>query len=388
MGDQKILIVSRTFFPKEGGIEEYVFNRALQDPDQVMVLAAAYPGDEEFDAQQDFPVYRWFSPGVLYRNKVGSLFRQILNIILSFVVTVRLYFTHRYEAIEWAHGYDFISLLIITYLLPVKCSMYLHGNDLLCPLKNLAFRYFFQLTLQRLDSIVCNSSFTRDYLQKHFFVDTPIFVINPTVRPQKFGIQCAEDINKDSRSKTRQQYGIPEEALVILSVGRLVPRKGFERIIAVLPQLLKAGVDVHYLICGRGAMENELRFRTQELEVQNRVHFAGYVSDQELGDYYLCCDIFAMITFFDAKDASIEGFGIVYREASFFGKPVIAARVGGVLDAIQHEENGLLVNPDCPEEIIKAFLRLCRDSQLRKQLGVMGQKLAQQRPNYAVLYGS
>jgi len=55
------------------------------------------------------------------------------------------------------------------------------------------------------------------------------------------------------------------------------------------------------------------------------VHFAGYVSNEDLGDYYMACDFFAMFTFFDTEYNSIEGFGIVYLEAGYFGKPVIAS---------------------------------------------------------------
>lgn len=380
----KTLVISRTFFPKEGGIEEYVYNRCLQDPQQLIVLASSYPGDKAFDQKQTFTVYRWFLPTI--PGKLGSLVKQILNIIGSFFMAIRLYFRYRYDYIEWGHGYDFPALLLLTYLLPVKCFVYLHGDDLLCPLKNPVFRFLFSLTLKRLSGIVCNSSFTCDYLKANFNINTPTYIINPTVRAQKFGIQTPEDIHPEVRSQVLQKYGIPETSIVILSVGRLVPRKGFDRIIQTLPQLLAEGLDVHYLIAGRGAMESEMRVLSQSLGIEKRVHFAGYVPDAELAQYYLACDIFAMITFFDTQQASIEGFGIVYREAGFFGKPVIAARIGGVVDAVHHEENGLLVDSDSPDEIVNAFGRLCQDSQLRATLGEKGRELAKEETPHSSIY--
>jgi phosphatidylinositol alpha-1,6-mannosyltransferase len=69
---------------------------------------------------------------------------------------------------------------------------------------------------------------------------------------------------------------------------------------------------------------------------------------------------------------SIEGFGIVYLEAGYFGKPVIASRVGGVEDAVRHGESGLLVDPNSADDIFKNLYRLCTEQQLREQLGQRG----------------
>ncbi len=382
-----ILVISRTFLPKEGGIEEYTYNRCLQDSQRVIALTSSYPGNANFDQKQPFPIYRWYLPQFLKTGILSSFSKQIFHLIGSFVLAIQLYFRYHYRYIEWLHGYDFPSLLLLTYLLPVKCFIYLHGNDLLCPLKNPLFKALFYLTLQRVEGIVCNSSFTCDYLKQHFNITTSTYVINPTIRPEKFGIKSFTDLNpKEFRSQMRQKYDIPETAIVILSVGRLVPRKGFDRIIETLPTLLCENLDVHYIICGRGVMEPELKSLAINLGLQKRVHLAGYVPDRELAKYYLGCDIFAMITYFDTTDRSIEGFGIVYREAGFFGKAVIAARVGGVIDAVNNQENGLLVDPNSQEELINALTLLCKNPQLREKLGQKGQELAQQQILHNSIY--
>jgi phosphatidylinositol alpha-1,6-mannosyltransferase len=381
-----ILIISRTFLPKEGGIEEYVYNRCLQAPDRVVILAASCPGDEAFDREQPFPVHRWPVPAFAGAGKLGSILKQVFNMAWSLVLGIRLYFRYRYRYIEWAHGYDFPALLLLTYLLPVHSFIYLHGNDLLCPLRNPLLRSVFEWTLRRTQGIVCNSSFTRDYLKTHFQVDTPAHVINPTVRPEKFGVGGKREQAHNLRSQVRLAHSIPDTATVILSVGRLVQRKGFDRVIENLPLLLAEGLDVHYLVCGRGPMESELKSLTSRLGVEKRVHFAGYVPDEELAGYYAACDLFAMLTFFDAKAASIEGFGIVYLEAGYFGKPVIASRVGGVVDAVHHEESGILVDPNSVQEISQALHRLCADQQLRERLGRKGQELANRKTLHESLY--
>ena len=369
------LVVSRTFFPKTGGIEEYVYNRCLQEPSKVIILASGCQGDFAFDFKQPFITHRWSMPEWMFRGIIGSLLKQLLNMFWSFVLPIQLYFRYRYSNLEWGHGYDFPSLLLLTYLLPVKFVVYLHGNDVLCPIRNPLLRSWFAFTLNRTDKIVCNSSFTRDFLKANFSVQTPIQVVNPKVRPEKFGLTSLPSNLDSLRSQIRQKYYIPETAIVILTVGRLVRRKGFDRVIKYLPNLISEGIDVHYLICGKGKIDSELKDLAIQLGVDEKVHFAGFVPDRELANYYAACDIFAMLTFLETNEQSIEGFGIVYLEAGYFGKPVIASNVGGVTDAVKHLETGILVDPDAEEEILLVLRELCIDEKLRKRLGNQGKNM-------------
>jgi glycosyltransferase involved in cell wall biosynthesis len=122
--------------------------------------------------------------------------------------------------------------------------------------------------------------------------------------------------------------------------------------------------------------------------VEGRVHFAGYVPDRELAGYYAACDIFAMLSLSDTKASHPTGLGIVYIEAGYFSKPVIASRLGGVIDTVRHEENGILVNPNSGYEVFQAFKRLCQDRKLREQLGSKGKQLANRKTLHRSLYTS
>ena len=382
-----ILVVSRTFFPKEGGIEEYVYNRCLQNPQKTILLTATFEGYQDFDKNQEFRVHRWYLPKIPRLFGFGAIIKQVLNMFWSFVFAIKLYFRYRYRYIEWGHGYDFPAILLLSYLLPVKFFIYLHGNDILCPLRNPILKKLFELTLQRSYGLVCNSSFTRDFIKLKFNFNTPTYIINPIVRADKFSDNAKnQQYLENSRLNIRKKYNISENAIVILSVGRLVKRKGFGTVIDNLNQLLNHDLDVHYIICGRGQIQSELEQKASQLKLTERVHFAGFVPDADLADYYAASDIFAMLTFYDAQSASIEGFGIVYAEAGYFGKPVIASRIGGVEDAVHHEENGLLVSPDSPEEISQALTRLCKDKQLREKLGNKGIELAKRKTLHSVIY--
>jgi glycosyltransferase involved in cell wall biosynthesis len=381
-----ILVISRIFLPKEAVIGEYIYNRCLQDPERVIVLAAGCSGDKVFDQSQQFPVYRWAYPKYWCSGFVGGILKSLLNMVWSFVLAIKLYFRYHYRYIEWGHGYEFPSLLLLSYFLPIRFFIYLHGNDILCALRNPVLRSLFKLTLHRAEGIVCNSSYTQDYLRTAFRLDTPTHVINPAVRPEKFGNATSPASLDDLRASMRQAYNIPETAIVILSVGSLVKHKSFDRVIENIPLLLTIGLDVHYILCGEGPCESQLQSLANRLRVDKRVHFAGHIPNRELAGYYAACDIFAMLSLLDTKANNIEGFGIVYLEASYFGKPVIASRLGGVLDVVQHEENGILVNPNSGYEVFQAFNRLCQDQQLREQLGRKGKELAKRKTAYKCLY--
>ncbi|MBX2862943.1 MAG: glycosyltransferase family 4 protein [Leptolyngbyaceae cyanobacterium MAG.088] len=381
-----ILIVTRTFLPNAGGIEEYAYNRCLQDPSRVIVLTSQCAGHEKFDQAQPFPIHRWPVPSFLEYGALGSILKQFVYMFWLGLLCIRLFSLYRYKHIEWCHGYDFPILLFVRYVLPIRYFIYLHGNDLLCALKNPVFKIFFTYTLNISNGIVCNSSFTKDILQKGCNVYSPIYTINPTIRPSKFGLKEHLSCPTSHPNHVRELYNISSQAIVILTVGRLVRRKGFNHIIESLPSLLGEGIDVHYLICGKGKIEPELRNLVSRLRLEDRVHFAGYIPDDKLASYYTACDLFAMLTFFDDQASSIEGFGIVYLEAGYFCKPVLAARVGGVVDAVFHEENGVLINSDSDEEILDALYKLCKDEDLRHQLGKKGQELACRKTLHRILY--
>ncbi|MFB2771474.1 glycosyltransferase family 4 protein [Pelatocladus sp. BLCC-F211] len=380
-----ILVVCRTFLPREGGIEEYIYNRCLQDTDRVILLTASCAGDQAFDKSQVFPVYRWHIPQSWRDGLSKNILKPTLNIIWSAVFAIKLYFRYHYRYIEWGHGYDFISLLFLSYLLPIRFFIYLHGNDILYTLRNPIMRSLFALTLKRAEGIVCNSGWTRDLLTTHFQINTPTHVIHPVVRRKKFGVASPTAI-EELRLRVRNNHDIPENAVVILSVGYLQQYKGFDLVIDNLPLLLTFGLEVHYILCGQGPFEAKLQSQVRRLRLDRWVHFAGHVAERELAGYYAACDIFALLTLFDRSASSHLGFGMVYLEAAYFGKPIIASNFGWVTDTVRHGENGLIVNPYSGLEMFQAFRQLCENQQLREQLGRRGKILANKRSLHRWLY--
>ena len=149
---------------------------------------------------------------------------------------------------------------------------------------------------------------------------------------------------------------------VILCVGNLVARKGQDMVIRALPSLRQTIPDVTYLIVGEGPYRVPLDKLTLELGVRDRVIFAGRILVEELPDIYAISDVFVMPS--RNEECDVEGFGLVFLEASACAKPVVGGRSGGIPDAIEEGVTGLLVGPRDPEDIANALARLLSDGDL------------------------
>lgn len=155
---------------------------------------------------------------------------------------------------------------------------------------------------------------------------------------------------------------------VVLSVGRIDPRKGQDQMLQALPLIREQFPSCEYWIVGSGPSEDLLRKRIREDPALSAVRLFGKVSDADLREIYSRCSVLAL----PSREArgEREGFGLVFLEAALFGKPVVAGRVGGVSDAVLHGRTGLLVDPEDPAAIARAVVRLLGDESLRRRMGL------------------
>ena len=160
-----------------------------------------------------------------------------------------------------------------------------------------------------------------------------------------------------------QRYGLQDKT-VIMTFGRLASEeryKGFDEVIEVLPDLARQVPNIAYLIVGDGLDRPRLEEKARRLKVQDRVIFAGRISDEEKADHYRLADAYVM-------PSNGEGFGIVYLEALACGVPVVASNADGSREAVRNGDLGELVDPKNPEEIKAATMRALSNnhrSQLR-----------------------
>ncbi|MDE0142212.1 MAG: glycosyltransferase family 4 protein [Caldilineaceae bacterium] len=169
---------------------------------------------------------------------------------------------------------------------------------------------------------------------------------------------------------------------VLLTVARLVPRKGIDIVLQSLPQLLDKWPHLQYWIVGNGPSRPSLAQMIQKLGVTNAVRFLEEVSDSELPQIYRRATVFVMPVRTDYHDGGVEGFGIVYLEASASGLPVVAARSGGAPEALIENETGLIVPPDDPAALTQALIRLLEDPDLRQRMGRAGRRWVETEMNW------
>ncbi len=158
---------------------------------------------------------------------------------------------------------------------------------------------------------------------------------------------------------------------VILTVGRWMAAeqyKGADKLIRAIAQLQSRIADLHLVAVGAGDDLPRLRRLTAELRLENRVHFFGTLSNEEVAACYAHADLFAL-------PSTGEGFGLVFLEAMAFAKPVVGLACGGVTDLIEHERNGLLISPDHTDQLADSLERLLQSPALRKAFGNRGAEI-------------
>ena len=166
----------------------------------------------------------------------------------------------------------------------------------------------------------------------------------------------------------------PEPARpVLLTVARYAPRKGIDFVLRVMPRLLESVPDLVYRVVGHGDRA-PYQALADSLGLGSSVELRGPASDDELPGLYRDCTAFVMLTTVLEGGIDVEGFGMVYLEAGASGRPVVAAAVGGVAEAVADGESGLLIPPDDPEAAARALHSLLADRALRRQLGDQGRR--------------
>lgn len=164
----------------------------------------------------------------------------------------------------------------------------------------------------------------------------------------------------------RERYGL-EPGRWMLSVSRLATHRGIDVVLRALALLEGAEADVRYAVVGTGEARRELEQLSAELGLDQRVRFLGGVPEADLPALYNAAEVYVA----PSRRAPLtgEGFGIALAEAASAGRPVIAARAGGVPEAVRDGETGVLVDPDRPAELADALRLLLRDRVLAKKLG-------------------
>ncbi len=241
-----------------------------------------------------------------------------------------------------------------------------HGSEILRFHRNPLTRRLARRLIRHATRISTLTGYTRDLLAAHFPEAAGKTVLSPGALRTDFRLPPGPP-------------AVPAPAdgrLTVLTVGRWHPRKGqLETLQALLalPPELRARITCRF-VGGHGRRGYEAKLRALAARADFPVRFDANADDHELAAAYEQADIFAMTSV--PCGPSIEGFGLVYLEASAHGLPVVAHDIGGVGEAVLNGRTGLLVRPEDPAGLTAAFARLITDPALRRQLGGAGREWA------------
>ncbi len=170
----------------------------------------------------------------------------------------------------------------------------------------------------------------------------------------------------ERRGIWRQKLGIPDEAPLVISVGRMATKKGYQVLLDVLPQLLDERKDVHVALAGAGDRLEEFRRRTAPF--RERVHFPGSIERGTLPDFYRAADVFTLPAVHDPK-GNVDGLPNVILEAMATALPVIATHISGIPLAIDDGQQGFLIPEQSPEALLDALHRALADPDAARAMG-------------------
>jgi len=348
-----ILVVTWNFPPRRGGMENLLagvcHNLKKTRPVFVITSYAFSTGGKE----------DW-----IFRSRWPGLFPFFIYALCKGFLLLR-----REPTIEVVVGGSALLapvVLILAMLSGRKAVALVHGSDLIYP------RVLYQLLcvrwLRRCDGIVANSRFTASLAEQKKVPPDSICVIPPGLHPGQFVL--------DEAQYERETLGLGGKK-VILYAGRLARRKGVKEFIEnALPRIVAEVQETCFVIVGDNPKESlihrddvmeELKTAILKSGLKSHVRLLGSLSDGDLPRMYQACDLIVLPVL--PVPGDVEGFGIVLLEAAAAGKPAVATCVGGIPDAVEDGNSGILVDAADYELMAQTIVRLLRDDQIRSTLG-------------------
>lgn len=359
-----VLIPTADYPPIEGGIATVTLQVSRQLAamgHNVTVVAPRFPGQGEFDEAEPVTVvrYRGYDLGWLrFFPMLAATWPHVKHTDLILAINIAYGGVIGWLAsrvchkpyVAFAYAYEFLKF---------------RDTPLLPRLLRAAYA--------RARVVVAISNFTRDNLVAFGVQPSQIATIFP-------GAPQVRPLSEEALSEIKHKY-VLDSGRVILAVGRFVPRKGHLDLVRAMPRILERFPETKLVLVGQGPSMSDAVREAHDLGVLEQVLFPGRLSDEDVAGLYQACDVFALPTGV-GEGGQVEGFGLVFVEAHAHGKPVVAGRSGGVVDAVIDGETGLIVEPGQPEAVADAVISLLADPELARRLGENGKRRVESELNW------
>jgi phosphatidylinositol alpha-1,6-mannosyltransferase len=350
----RLVFVTQDFPPKRGGIQTWaleIARRLSLRCERFCVIAPAADGSDEDDRAFGFRIIRTGTPNTLVLRSAPALARLVTR--------------EGYDRTLHAQWSTAPAARVLRRLGKIaRVTVAAHGRELLLePWARVgtAQRGYDRVRRRELaaaDCVLAGSRYTADLV-------CGLGASRERVRVTRYGTDPERFVPRDAAPlRARLELGARP---VLLTIARLVARKGIDTVLAALARVRDSVPDVAYVVAGDGPDRERLEELARHAGVADCVRFTGPVPDDELPLWYSLGDVFVMPSRSEPPD--VEGFGIVYLEAAACERPVVAARAGGVPDAVADGVSGLLVEPADPAGLARALSELLRDPARRAGLG-------------------
>ncbi len=334
-----------------GGRAAYLLARAfIQKGYQVDYLTSRYKNWPDFEVVNGINIYRVKAWG-RQKQEAANFISMASYIIFALALGFKLCRQNRYNFINTHFALPTGPLgVILSKIFKIKNILSIHGGDIYDPSKRLSphrcffWRKIISWVLNNSSEVVAQSKNTRDNARKYYNIQKEIKVIPLPYKPFIF------------QPKKRRELGLLNSKKYLISIGRLIPRKGFKYLIQALTFLDK---DIELIIIGEGEEKNNLLNLAHKLGVDKRVIFLGNASEEEKFQYLACTDIYVLSSLH-------EGFAIVLQEAMQVGLPIVATNNGGQIDFLT-QENALLVTPANPGALVRAIKKILSRPDLQEK---------------------
>ncbi|MFW0862338.1 MAG: glycosyltransferase family 4 protein [Candidatus Komeilibacteria bacterium] len=318
-----------------------------------------------------------------FKGGVGNYYAGLVKAIepVQKVGVTTINHTARFWQVLLMMVFSKVEYLWVGHILPIGTAAYicnrlfkkkyfvsLHGMDI-----NLAQKNKPSLTakiLKHAEFITVNSEYTKKQINNYEELMSKIIVVYPCPNVDNANVE------KSLIEQVKSSYSL-ENKKIILSVGRLVERKGVQNVIQVMPEILQTYPEALYVIIGSGEHLPELKRMVQVKNLEKNVLILTGVGNSELAAFYSLADLFIMPTIDDGMD--VEGFGIVYLEAGVFGKPVIATPVGGAKEAVKDNVTGIFTSR---ETMVSDIIKLLKDKSFADELGANAKNIIKKEYTY------
>ncbi|MBI2415086.1 MAG: glycosyltransferase family 4 protein [Candidatus Kerfeldbacteria bacterium] len=259
---------------------------------------------------------------------------------------------------------------LLSYIWPGRLIIFTHGMDVLVPQRYWRKRLLMRWIVQRADHIIAISHFTAQAIQQ----------LVPSLPPTKISLLPPGPYITPEIITTQLIVDLPDQFM--LSVGRLVERKGFDRAIAAMASLSSKHNSVHYVIAGSGVDQARLASLANTLGVSQRVHILTELTDQYIAQLYSRC-LFLVQPSRALANGDVEGFGMVVLEANTFSKPAIVGNSGGMPDTVVANHTGIIVDATAVSAISAAMEQLLNQPAYCQHLGQMAARWVQQQHDWS-----